>query len=223
MAGMPPVLAAGVGARHGWGWALRAASFRMDTPLSGRTVVGIAVPRRSAGSAVIDLLAGSARPAYGELRVLGEDLTTPQGRAAIRPRIGVGRRPGRLQTAFRLRGAVEHAARLAGLAAEDRETLTAAILDRLALTPWARVPLRAAPPAVSRRAWLAAAAVHEPDLLLLDRLLDDLSPRDAASVAAGIRDLGRDTAVITTGTDPGVLCLACDDVLTLENGIIVPS
>ncbi len=65
--------------------------------------------------------------------------------------------------------------------------------------------------------------MHEPGLLLLDRLLDGLGPRDAASVAAGIRDLGRDTAVITTGADPGVLCLACDDVLTLENGIIVPN
>jgi ABC-2 type transport system ATP-binding protein len=222
MAGLPPVLAAGVGVRRGWCWALRAASFRMDAPLSGRTVTGIAVPRKPGGSVVIDLLAGAATPAYGELRVLGEDLTTPAGRSAVRQRVGVARRPAALQRAFRLRGAVEHAARLAGLPAPDRETLTAAILDRLALTPWARVPLRAAPPAVARRAQLAAAAVHEPDLLLLDRLLDDLSPRDAASVAAGIRDLARDTAVLLTGTDPATLCLACDDVLTLADGIIVP-
>jgi ABC-2 type transport system ATP-binding protein len=219
---MPPVLAAGVGARHGWGSVLRAASFRMEAPLSGRAVIGIAIPRKSAGSTVIGLLAGTARPAYGELRVLGEDLTTAGGRAAVRQRIGIARRSAWPQPAFRLRGQIEHAARLAGLAAPDREMLTAAILDRLALTPWARVPLRAAPPAVARRARLAAAAVHEPDLLLLDRPLDDLSPRDAASVAAAIRDLGRDTAIITTGTDPGVLCLACDEVLTLANGIIVP-
>lgn len=223
MMGSPPVLAAGVGVRRGWTWALRAASFRMEAPLSGRAVIGIAVERRPACSALIALLSGTARPAYGELRVLGEDLTTGRGRAAIRQRIGVARRAPWPHPAFRLRGAVEHAARLAGLPAPDREMLTAAILDRLALTPWARVPLRAAPPAVARRARLAAAAVHEPDLLLLDRLLDGLSTRDAAGVAACIRDLGRDTAVIATGTDPGLLYLACDEVLTLSDGIIVPS
>lgn len=217
------MLAAGVGARHGLGWALRAASFRMDAALSGATVTGIAIPRKSAGTAVIDLLAGATAPAYGELRVLGQDLTTPAGRAAIRRRVGVARRPAGPPPPLRVRGLVERAARLAGLPAPDRETLTAAILDRLALIPWARVPLRSAPPAVARRARLAAAAVHEPALLLLDRPLDDLSPRDAASVAASIRDLGRDTAVVATGTDPGVLCLACDEVLTLADGIIVPN
>lgn len=220
---MPPVLAAGVGARQGSSWALRAASFRIEAPLSGRAVIGIALPPASAGSAVIDVLAGAMPPAYGELRVLGQDLTTPAGRAAVRRRIGVARRPGGPQPPFRLRGVIERAARLAGLPAEDREMLTAAILDRLALTPWARVPLRCAPPAVARRARLAAAAVHEPELLLVDRLLDDLSQRDMASVAAGIRDFGRDTAVIATGTDPGVLWLACDEVLTLADGIIVPN
>jgi ABC-type multidrug transport system ATPase subunit len=155
--------------------------------------------------------------------VLGQDLTTSTGRAAVRARIGVARPSAGLQRAFRLRGAVEHAARQAGLAAPDREMLTAAILDRLGLTPWARVPLRAAPPAVARRAQLAAAAVHEPELLLLDRLLDDLSPRDAASVAAAIRDLSRDTAIIATGAESDLLWLACDEVLTLANGIIFPN
>lgn len=217
------MLAAGVGARHGWGWALRAASFRLDARLSGCAVTGIAVPRRSAGCAVIDLLAGHARPAYGELRILGEDVTTERGRAAIRRRIGVARRPLFPQPGFRVRGAIEHAARLTGLAGPDREMLTAAILDRLALTPWARVPLRAAPPAIARKARLAAAAVHEPELLLLDRLLDDLSAREAAVVAGAIRDLGRDTAIILTGAEADLLWLACDDVLTLSDGIIVPA
>ena len=89
------------------------------------------------------------------------------------------------------------------------------------LTPWADVPVRAAPAAIGRRARLAAAAVHEPELLLLDGLLDDLGPGDTASVAAGIRDLGRDTTIIAIGRDRAALTLACDDVLTLADGIIV--
>jgi ABC-type multidrug transport system ATPase subunit len=99
--------------------------------------------------------------------------------------------------------------------------LTAAILDRLALTAWADVPIRSAPTAVGRRARLAAAAVHEPDLLLLDGLLDDLSQDGAASVARYVRDLARDTAIVATGHDSAALDLACDEVLTLADGVLV--
>ena len=99
--------------------------------------------------------------------------------------------------------------------------LAAAILDRLALTPWADVPVRAAPAVIARRAKLAAAVVHEPELLLIDGLLDGLGPRDTENVAASIRDLGRDTAIVATGRDSAALALACGEVLTLADGIIV--
>jgi ABC-2 type transport system ATP-binding protein len=220
-AGVVPVLAAGVGVRHGWTWGLRTASFRIDLPLTGQPAVGIAIGRDGAGAPVIDLLAGLTRPAYGELRVLGQDLTTPQGRAAVRGSVGVARRSGHPQPGVRIRGLVEHSARLARLPGCDRNALAAAILDRLRLTPWADVPVRAAPTVVGRRARLAAAAVHEPELLLIDGLLDDLGPGDTASVAAGIRDLGRDTAIIAMGRDRAALAMACDEVLTLRDGIIV--
>jgi ABC-2 type transport system ATP-binding protein len=223
LTGIVPVLAAGVGVRHGWTWVLRAASFRMDIPLTGQPAIGIAIGRDVAGSAVVDLLAGLARPAYGELRVLGQDLTTPQGRAAVRGSVGIARRSTRPQPGFRVRGLVGRAARLARLPGRDRDVMAAAILDRLSLTPWADVPLRAAPAVIARRARLAAAAVHEPELLLIDGLLDDLAPCDTASVAAGIRNLGRDTTIIAIGWDRAALALACDEVLTLADGIIVRS
>ncbi len=52
-----PVLAAGVGVRRGWGWALRSASFRIAAPAPGRKVVGIAVDTQAEGTTVVDLLA----------------------------------------------------------------------------------------------------------------------------------------------------------------------
>ncbi|HEY8046304.1 MAG TPA: hypothetical protein VIF35_18715 [Streptosporangiaceae bacterium] len=219
--GMTPVLAAGVGIRHGWTWVLRAASFRLEVPDAGRPAIGIAVTRESARAAVIDLLGGLARPAYGELRVLGQDLTTAQGRAAVRRYVGIARLSPRPQPGRRVRGLVSHAARVANLPGRDCEVLAAAILDRLALTPWADVPVRAAPTVIARRAKLAAAVVHEPELLLIDGLLDGLGPADTENVAATVRDLGRDTAIVATGRDPAALALACGEVLTLTDGIIV--
>ena len=213
--------AAGVGVRHGWSWVLRAASFRMYGWAIGGTAIGIVTSRQAAGSTLVDLLAGHIRPTYGELRVLGEDLTTAGGRAAVRHQVGVARRSAWTQPGFRVRGLVEHAARVARLPGGDRDLLTAAILDRLALTAWADVPVRSAPAAVIRRARLAAAAVHEPDLLLLDGLLDGLSPQETAIVAGSMRDLARDTSIVATGCDAAALGLACGEVLTLADGVLV--
>ena len=225
-----PVLAAGVGVRHGRSWALRSASFRLESPVSGRTAFGIVisphrrrVPTTGPGgrTALVDVLAGLIRPSYGELRVLGQDMTTARGRSAVRGQVGVARRLARPQPAFRVRGLVDHAARLARLPGRDRGPLAAAIVDRLLLTPWAEVPLRAAPEVIARRARLAAAAVHQPGLLLLDGLLDDLDPRDMAPLADAVRDLGRDTTVVAIGHDPHALALACGEVLTMADGILV--
>jgi ABC-2 type transport system ATP-binding protein len=223
---MTPVLAAGVGARRGWrSGRLRSASFRLDAPgalpLYGVAPLGIAISKPAVATTLIDLLAGLLRPDYGELRVLGEDLTTARGRSALRTRVGVARRAARPQPAFRVRGLVEHAARLAGLPGQDRDLMAAAIVDRLALTPWSDVPLRSAPDVISRRARLAAAAVHQPDLLLIDGLLDDLGPGDTIALAEAIRDLARDMIVIAVGRDSSALALACTEVLTLADGILV--
>jgi len=228
-----------VGARRGWGWPLRAASFRLESPLTGQPALGILISQRGllthdelaaqrgpaaqrgAATAIIDLLAGLVSPSYGELRVLGEDMRTERGRAAARARIGVVRRTGRIWPGVRIRGLVEHAARGTRLPRRDRNLLAAAILDRLSLMPWADVPLRAAPDAIARRARLAAAAVHQPELLLIDGLLDDLAPADAAVLAASIRDIGRDTGIVAAGSDADALALSCGEVLTLADGILV--
>jgi ABC-2 type transport system ATP-binding protein len=217
-----PVLAAGVGARRGWRRGpVRSASFRIDAPDYGSAALGIVVARSSVATTLVDLLAGLIKPAYGELRVLGEDMTTARGRAAVRGKVGVARRMARPQPAFRVRGLVEHAARLSRLPGRDRDPLAAAIVDRLGLTPWADVPLRAAPDVVSRRARLAAAAVHQPDLLLIDGLLDDLALSETAKLADVIRDLGTDMTVVAVGRDSSALTLACTDVLAMSDGILV--
>jgi ABC-2 type transport system ATP-binding protein len=215
-----PVLAAGIGVRRGGRWAVRSASFRVGPPMPGKSALGIATAQPAAGAALIDVLAGASSLAYGELRVLGFDLGTARGRHAVRRRVGVARRNSRLLPGIRVRGLVEHAARLAGPGSGDRQILAAAILDRMGLSPWAEVPVRLAPEAVGRRARLAAAAAHQPELLLADGLLDGLRPRDASALAEVISDLGRDTSILLTGRDAQILALACGEVLLMADGVL---
>src|ERR1022692_2934930 len=108
-----PVLAAGVGVRHGSGWALRSVTFRLDRSDLGSAALGIVSRRPAASASLIDVLTGLAQLDYGSLRVLGQDMSTARGRSIARPQVGIARRIGRLQPASRIRGLVEHAARLA--------------------------------------------------------------------------------------------------------------
>jgi len=217
------VLAAGIGVRHGRGWAVRAASFRIGPPEPGRSALGILVEDPAQSAVLVDLLAGVARPAYGELRVLGHDMATIRGRAAVRRRVGVARGAARTLPWLTVRGMVQHAARIARPDRQDRPLLAAAILDRLALLPWADVQMRAAPDAIARRARLAAAAVHQPELLLLDGLLDGLATREVRTLADAIRHLSRDSGVLLAGCDGAALELASDGILVLADGVLINS
>jgi ABC-2 type transport system ATP-binding protein len=218
-----PILCAGVGARYEGRWVLRMTSFRLEQSDLGRASLGVMTPRSPAAVALIRLLSGRIAPAYGNLRVLGHDMTQAAGRAAVRRRSGIATRATRPMPAVRIRTLVERAARRSGQPPQARFLLVAAILDRLALTPWADVAIVAAPELVARKARLAAACVHQPSLLIIDGLLDHLQPLDRTVLADAIRDLGRDAAVIALGGDTDTLSLICDRVVELADGMIVGS
>jgi ABC-type multidrug transport system ATPase subunit len=215
------VLSAGVGARDAAGYAIRLATFRLEQSELGRAVLGIVTPRSAASASIVGLLSGRIAPAYGELRVLGRDMTTQAGRAAVRRRVGIARRGGRVWPTTTVRKLVERAARRSASPSTDRTLLVAAILDRLALMPWAEVPLSAAPDLVVRRARLAAACVHEPNLLIIDGLFDHLGVRDRAILAGVITELERDMSVVALERDADSLLLFCDQVIMLDEGILL--
>jgi ABC-type multidrug transport system ATPase subunit len=234
-AAMTPVLAAGVGVKEAGRYPIRLASFRLPATELSRAALGIVTPRCTASTLLVRLLSGQLPPAYGQLLVLDEDLTTAAGRAKVRSRVGIASRGGYLWPTLTIRGLVERAARGHGhrqfrsgrlspddrQSRNDRQLLAAAILDRLALLPWSAVPVRDAPEIVARRARLAAACVHQPELLIIDGLFDQLPIIDRTILANTVADLKRDTSIVATGQDADALLMFCDQVLILTNGIVV--
>ncbi|HET9899432.1 MAG TPA: hypothetical protein VFQ44_31280 [Streptosporangiaceae bacterium] len=216
-----PVLAAGVGVRDAARYAIRLASFRLELPPVGHAALGVVASRPAASVALVGLLTGRTAPSYGQLRVLGHDLRTPAGRAGVRAGIGTATGTGRTWPTMTIRGLVDWAARRSGQPRHNRGLLVAAILDRLALLPWAQVPLHAAPALVARRARLAAACVHEPELLIIDGLFDRLEARDRMALTDAAGELKRDISIIAIERDASSLPRFCDEVLTLAEGILV--
>jgi ABC-2 type transport system ATP-binding protein len=216
-----PVHCAGVGVRYDGRWALRMVSFRLDQSDLGGASLGIVAPRSAPATALLGLLSGRITPGYGRLRVLGYDVSLPAARAAVRRQTGTASPAARPVGATRIRALVERAAKRSGQPGSDRHLLVAAILDRLALTPWADVAFGAAPELIARKARLAVACVHQPKLMLIDSLLDHLQPLDRTVLADVIRDLKRDTAVIALGAEAASLGLICDEIITLSGGILL--
>ncbi len=167
---------------------------------------------------MLTLIAGLTVPVRGELKVLGEDMRTHRGRAGIRYRVGLVPPPGR-PGGFTVRGLVTHSAWLLRLPAPECRTRVARAIDRLNLAGWACCQVKAVPEDVSRRAWLAACTVHEPDLLLVDSLLDGIADEDAATLAGYLRSLSSGAAVLVAGCDAERLALCCARRLTLTDGI----
>src|SRR6185312_1788145 len=84
------VLSAGVGAKDAARYPIRLASFRLEPPAGiGRAALGIITPPSPASAVLVGLLSGRLAPAYGELRVLGQDVSTPAGRRAVRAGVGL--------------------------------------------------------------------------------------------------------------------------------------
>ncbi len=216
-----PVQCAGVGAKDGNRYVIRLASFRLAASELGHQALGIVTPRPAAAAALAGLLAGRIAPSHGRILVLGQDLTRLAGRLSVRPRIGVASRTSRTWPTMTIRGLVVRAAKRSGQRRSDSGLLVAAILDRLGLTPWAQVQLRAAPDLIARRARVAAATVHQPELLIIDGLFDQLSPADRVALARTVTEFKRDTAVVVIGRDADTMLLCCDQLVCEADGIVL--
>ena len=217
----PQVLSAGVGAREAARYPLRLASFRLEPVGFGRAALGIITPPSTASAILVSLLSGRQAPAYGKLRVLGHDVSTPAGRSAVRAGVGLAATNLRTWPTITIRGLVARAAHRSGQPSRDAGLLVAAILDRLDLGPWGEVPLGAAPELVARRARLAAACVHEPDLLIVNGLFDQLPAMERAMLADVVRDLRRDVSIVALGRDADTLLLFCDQIAILSGGVLI--
>lgn len=153
---------------------------------------------------VLRIVAGLLRPDAGEVAVLGGSTRDPR----VRARVGhLGHRPclyPRLSAAENVR----FWARMYGSPADD------GLLSRVGLDPADGRPVSTYSQGMQRRAGLACALVHDPQVLLLDEPFAGLDAHGASAVADLLTD-GRRTIIIASH-DPAATPL--DRVLVLEDG-----
>jgi ABC-2 type transport system ATP-binding protein len=152
----------------------------------GPGVTALLGPNGAGKSTVLRLLAGLARPSQGQVRVLGGN---PRKDLSLFGRIGLVPQQEGLFEPMTAREFVEAAARL--LAVRDVRGAAARALELVELDPSDRRPVKAFSKGNRQRVKVAAALVHDPEVLVLDEPLNGLDPRQRVHLIDLVRRLGQ--------------------------------
>jgi len=136
----------------------------IDLRLEAGGALGLVGPNGSGKTTLLSMASGVERPTAGEVLLFG----APPADPTARRRIGYLPESSPYPPELSARDVLELRGSLFGLARDERRARAAALLERVALDGWAGTKLRAFSGGMLRRLGLAAAFLHEPDLLLLD-------------------------------------------------------
>jgi heme exporter protein A len=201
---MTAIECSGLGRSYGERVALRDLTFSLQP---GRTLV-VFGPNGAGKSTLLRVLATLLRPHAGTTRVLGSEL--PGDGWAVRGRIGfVGHDP-LLYRELTGRENLRYTARLFGVAAERVE----ALLERVGMSARADEPVRMLSRGMVQRLAICRAALHEPELLLLDEPLANLDPAAVELVSPLVHGPTR----VVTSHDPERGLRDADVALGLRGG-----
>src|SRR5829696_6985236 len=203
----PAIELSGVGRGYGERTALSGVTLTLEP---GRTLAVFGA--NGAGkTTLLRILATLLKPHAGVARVLGRDL--PRDGWAVRGRVGLLAHDPMLYRELSARENLRFHARLHGVAAGRIE----ALLDEVGLLGRADEPVRSLSRGLAQRVAICRAALHEPELLLLDEPLANLDPGAAAAVDPLIgRHAGPARVVISHDVEHGLA--EADLVLGLERG-----
>jgi ABC-2 type transport system ATP-binding protein len=190
----------------------------LDLRVPSGSIFGYLGPNGAGKTTTIRMLLGLARPSAGSSRVLGRDV--PRGLAAVRRRIGsVLENP-----AFYPRLDARENLRILALTAGDRAALGRIdeLLSAVGLAARAGDRVRTFSHGMRQRLGLAAALLHDPELIVLDEPATALDPagiRDVRALLARLRDEGR--TVFLSSHLLSEVEHVCDEVCVVSKGEMV--
>jgi ABC-2 type transport system ATP-binding protein len=200
------VAAAGLTKRFGDVAALSDVTFAIDGP----GMVGILGPNGAGKTTLLDILEGLSEPTAGSYRLFG-----------VAPRPYPRRRMGVV---------MQREAQLEHVTAGEYAELFAAIygvangrqrvLARARLEARAKVALSRLSGGEAARLFIAAAVVHEPELLFLDEPTAHLDPENKRLIGAELAEMARERTVVITTHDLREADELCHELLFLVDGSI---
>lgn len=179
-------------------------------------ILGLVGPSGSGKTTIIRMLTGTLRPSEGRLSVMGE--VPGRFRASTRERIGYMPQTFVLYPDLTARENVSFIAALFGMYLRRRGRRVREVFDQLGLTPASDRLARDLSGGERRRLSLAAALVHDPEVLFIDEPTAGIDPMLRAEIWKGFRGLAAQGKTLLVTTQHLDEADNCDAVAILSGG-----
>lgn len=180
-------------------------------------VTGFLGPNGAGKTTTMRMLTGFSPPTAGKAVVAGHDVF--QESLEVRKRVGYLPENVPLYRDMSARGYLMYIAEIRGLA--KRRQRADEVLDRVGLLQRANSRIRTLSKGMKQRVGLAAALIHNPDVLILDEPTIGLDPFQVLELRGLVQELGRDHTVLFSTHILSEAERVCDKVVVINQGQII--
>jgi ABC-2 type transport system ATP-binding protein len=190
----------------------------IDLSVEAGQVFGLLGPNGAGKTTTVKILLGLTRPTSGSASLFGCPVSDPESRRRVGYLPEGHRFPGYLTA----RQTLSIFGRMSGMEPAAIRRRTPELLERVRLSDWADVRVKKFSKGMTQRLGLAAALVHDPDVLLLDEPTDGVDPVGRRE----IRDLlqeqaAKGKAILLNSHLLSEIERTCDRVAVLRSGKVV--
>jgi ABC-2 type transport system ATP-binding protein len=181
-------------------------------------IFGLLGPNGAGKTTAVKILLGLTHATSGEASLFG----VPVGRPESRRRVGYLPEGHRFPGYLTARATLKVFGRMSDLSPAKLRERIPRLLERVRLSDWADVRVKKFSKGMVQRLGLAAALVHEPDLLLLDEPTDGVDPVGRREIRDLLREeAARGRAILVNSHLLSEIELTCDRVAILRKGRVV--
>jgi ABC-2 type transport system ATP-binding protein len=188
----------------------------LDLRVERGEIFGCLGPNGSGKSTLMRMLLGLLAPSEGSATVLG--LEVPREVEALRPAVGYMTQRFSLYEDLDVRENLEFAAEIFGLSRAQRRLRIAGAIEHYELGAYTRVRAAALSGGWKQRLALAAATIHEPELLVLDEPTAGVDPQSRRAFWAQLFELAAQGTTVFVSTHYMDEAVRCHRLCFLRDG-----
>ncbi|HEV2166677.1 MAG TPA: ABC transporter ATP-binding protein [Thermoplasmata archaeon] len=190
---------------------------KLDLTLEGAKCVGFLGPNGAGKTTTLKLLTDMIFPSGGECSINGISVQKSRKRALADA--GVLIESPEIYPSLTPNEALEMVADLRGVPPQDRRDRIRTVLAEVKMADWADQKVGRFSKGMKQRINIAAALVHDPQVVILDEPSTGLDPRGMAEVRSIVRDLKKsDRLIFMSSHILSEVTEICDEVALIDHG-----